>query len=242
MSRDRDASAASAPNEHSGGRPQPQSLSRRQFAQSLAAAIGAGIAGRSVSSARAQDVAPEKGYMTPSGLRYFDFVVGDGVKPIWGDYLTIDYSMYTISPNGESLVKAYSTFGKKGRSRIIHHGNGQTVLGVEEALHSMRVGGRRRIIVPPNLGFVNPGLGPIPPQARARKKFFAALRETGGTAVFDVELLAREPIGDTDPNNYYSDQTPTPEQLTELLQRVQRENMAKGVPQFEWADPSDGPQ
>lgn len=234
-------SVATGTNDGESARSPRSSLSRRQFALSLAAAAGVGIATGSKSLARA-DVAPETGFMTSSGLRFFDFVVGDGVKPKWGDYLTVDYSMYTISADGDSLVKAYSTFDKKDRNLIIHHGNGQTVLGVEEALHSMRVGGRRRIIVPPALGYVNPGLGPIPPQSRARKAFFAALRKTGGVAVFDVELLAREPIGDTDPFNYYSDMTPTPEQLTDLLDRVRKENMAKGLPQFEWADPSDGPE
>lgn len=222
-------------NSDDNDRPPRPSMSRRQFALSLAAGVGAArITSTNPSIARAADVAPDTGFMTPSGLRYFDFVVGDGVKPIWGDYLTIDYAMYTISPSGDSLVRAHSTFPKKDRNLIIHHGNGQTVLGMEEALHSMRVGGRRRIIVPPTLAYVNPGLGPIPPQARARKSFFAALRETGGTVVFDVELLSREPIGDTDPFNYYSDLTPTPQELTDLLDRVRKENITKGVPQFEW--------
>lgn len=209
-------------------------VSRRQFAASLAAIGAAGLFPNVQQSARAADVAPEKGYMTPSGLRYFDFVVGDGVKPKWGDYLQIKFAMYTISPTGEALVPAYSTFSKKKLKLLVHHGNGQTILGVEEALHSMRVGGRRRIIVPPNLSYVNAGLGPIPPQSRARKKFFENLKKSEGACVFDVELVDRQPIGNTDPYHYYEDQTPTPEELTQTLDRVRKENIAKGVPQFEW--------
>jgi peptidylprolyl isomerase len=211
---------------------QPQ-LSRRQFALSLAAIALVGRAGSDSGTARAADAAPDKGYLTPSGLRYFDFVVGDGVKPQWGDYLQLNFAMYTISPKGDALVPVYSTFPNKKLKFRVHHGNGQLILGLEEALHSMHVGGRRRIIVPPNLSYVIPGLGPIPPSTRRRKKFFEDLKETEGTVVFDVEIVSREPNGD-DPYHYYEDKTPSPEELSTMLQRIQKENIAKGLPQFQW--------
>jgi hypothetical protein len=173
------------------------------------------------------------GYVSPSGLRYFDFEVGTGARPKWGDFLTLNFAMYTIAPDGESLRLAESTFTDRKRTLLVHHGNGRTVLGVEEALHSMRVGGRRRVIVPENLGYVNPGLGPIPSAARKRSKFFEDLRSTGGTAVFDVQIVALAP-NDDDPFGYYSDETPSPEELTEILGKAYDENVAKGTPQFEW--------
>lgn len=115
----------------------------------------------------------------------------------------------------------------------MHHGNGRMCLGFEEALHSMRVGGRRRAIVPSALAYVNPGLGPIPALTRRREKFFEELRKGGGVVVFDLELVGIEE-GDGDPMGYYVDATPNEGELDELLTKVRKENIAKGGKQFVW--------
>lgn len=204
-------------------------LSRRSFCQSAVAAVAAGLAvlgERRDAAAADGDVTPTTGFVTPSGLRYFDFVVGDGAKPKWGDFLTVEYAMYTISPEGDALVRADTTFGKD-RTHFIHHGNGETILGLEEALHSMRVGGRRRVIIPPKMAFVNGRLGPIPPWAASRKRFFEKLEKTGGTVVFDVEIVKIEPYEDE--FGYYSDETPSPEEAGAMLMKVQEKNRAAGI-------------
>jgi len=120
---------------------------------------------------------PETGFVTKSGLRYFDFAVGSGDRrPVWGDYLTVSYVLYTVSPEGDRLDVADSTYARK-QHMLVHHGNGQTILGVEEALHGMRAGGRRRVVIPPSLGYTNSGLGPVPPRTTKRRALNKTLNE-----------------------------------------------------------------
>jgi hypothetical protein len=179
-------------------------------------------------AARADDErstsSPQVGYMTPSGLRYFDFAVGNGPSPKWGDLIEVDYASYTISPAGDALVMADNTF-KSDRSLLLHHGNGETVLGMEEALHTMRLGGRRRVIVPPELAYASPGLYPMPLTDRLRSKFLRALNETGGTVVFDLELL--NIMDYPDEHGYYSDPTPSPEEIDELVRKAREEYLSQ---------------
>lgn len=132
---------------------------------------------------REGDTPPETGFVTKSGLRYFDFKVGSGDRPpAWGDLLTVSYVLYTVSPSGDRLDVADSTYARN-KQMLIHHGNGQTILGVEEALHGMRVGGRRRVVIPPALGYTSSGLGPVPPRTTKRRALNKALNEgmAGGT-------------------------------------------------------------
>lgn len=49
-------------------------------------------------------------------------------------------------------------------------GNGRLIRGLEEALHTMRVGSRRRIIVPPSIGYSSFGLGPLPSDPFQRRR------------------------------------------------------------------------
>lgn len=175
---------------------------------------------------------PATGFLSPTGLRYFDFVPGAGAEPAWGDNILVDFAIYTISSSGAALNTFESTFARTPKKILrIHHGGGRMVLGVEEALHSMRVGGRRRVIVPPELAYVNPGLGPIPALTRTRRKFFEELKKGGGVVVFDLELVGIED-GNGDEMGYYKDPSPSPEELNALFTKVRDENKAKGMPQF----------
>jgi hypothetical protein len=207
-------------------------VTRRRFAIALAALAVArplAFAAAPAIAANRQTPpgAPTEGFITPSGLRFFDFKVGTGAKPEWGDYVDLDYAMYTISPDGSSLVMADSTYQSKNRTLFIRHGNGEHVLGFEEAVHSMRVGGRRRIIVPPALGYALPGMGPIPLSEGKRSKFFKNLHATGDVVVFDIEVLNVIPNDDT--VGYYSDLTPTPEEVSAILTEEYNKSKAAGL-------------
>ncbi len=135
---------------------------------------------------------PQSGYLTKSGLKYVDFNVGTGERPSWGDYVTIHYVAYTISPDGKTLQKEHTTYGKTD-GFLIHHGNGEMILGLEEAIHSMQVGGKRRAIIPPLLAYNDIDLGPVPPESWVRRRFSKHLQEGDGSVVFDIELLAVKP-------------------------------------------------
>jgi len=158
--------------------------------------------------------APQTGFQSQSGLKYFDFESGTGPTPRWGQLVNIQYVSYTISPSGERLVKHDSSYDRGSDGYLIHHGNGEHILGLEEALHSMSAGGRRRAIIPPNLAYSKADLGPVPPANRRRHKFSDALDEAGGTVVMDIELRwIKDYPGD---RGYYEDITPTREELLQI--------------------------
>jgi FKBP-type peptidyl-prolyl cis-trans isomerase len=108
---------------------------------------------------------------------------------------------------------------------ILRHGNGEAILGLEEALHSMKKGGRRRVIIPPAMAFAMPGLLPYPLKDGQRRKFFQAMNDTGGTVVADVEILQILPFPDD--HGYYSDPTPSPEELKEIFTKAYQEGLAQ---------------
>jgi FKBP-type peptidyl-prolyl cis-trans isomerase len=141
-------------------------------------------------------------FKTPGGTEYVDFRVGTGDKPSWGDMVVIHYVIYTVE--GGSLRKFYSTYDDK-EPFAFRHGNGQTIKGLEEGVDSMRVGGRRRMVIPGSLAYTVAGLGPIPPSTSVRKKLGDSLKQ-GNILAFDVELVKiwKDPVG----MEYYTDFVP----------------------------------
>ncbi len=109
---------------------------------------------------------------TPSGLKYVDMVVGTGASPTTGKNVTVHYS-------------GYLTDGKKFDSSVDRNkpfsfaiGVGQVIKGWDEGVASMKVGGKRKLIIPSALGYGSRGAGAaIPPNAEL---------------IFDVELLGVE--------------------------------------------------
>ena len=106
----------------------------------------------------------------PNGLIYKDMVVGDAgsASPGDGQQVVFNYIAYN-----ESGVQIDSTF-RQGRPAETRVGIGGMIPGFEAGIKAMRVGGKRRIIVPPELG---PPVGP--------GTFFSSKQ----FEVFDVELL-----------------------------------------------------
>ncbi|RMH67330.1 MAG: FKBP-type peptidyl-prolyl cis-trans isomerase [Cyanobacteria bacterium J003] len=106
---------------------------------------------------------------TPSGLQYEDIVVGSGAQPQAGDRVTVHYTgMLTDG-------RIFDSSRDRGQPFQFQIGVGQVIKGWDEGVGSMHVGGQRRLIIPPNLGYGARGVGGvIPPNA---------------TLIFDVELL-----------------------------------------------------
>lgn len=95
--------------------------------------------------------------VTPTGLKYFDFEVGNGTSPRPGQTLIIHYTIWL--KDGTLLDSSFSN----DKSFEFVHGEGQVILGLDEGVSSMRVGGTRLIIVPPDLAYGASGIGSIPP-------------------------------------------------------------------------------
>ncbi|XP_078447918.1 FKBP-like peptidyl-prolyl cis-trans isomerase family protein [Wolffia australiana] len=113
-------------------------------------------------------VTSEKYVKCDSGLLYLDIAAGQGDCPTDGQQVTFHYIGYNES--GRRIDSTYI----QGSPAKIRMGTKVLVPGFEEGIRDMRPGGRRRIIIPPELG---PPVGP--------STFFSAKQ----FEVFDVELL-----------------------------------------------------
>jgi peptidylprolyl isomerase len=115
-----------------------------------------------------RDKTMDNAITTPSGLKYLDEVVGTGVSPKPGQKVTVNYTGWF--EDGTKFDSSYD----QGGPIDFPIGVGQVIRGWDEALLTMKVGGKRRLVIPPDLGYGARGRGPIPPNA---------------TLVFEVELL-----------------------------------------------------
>ncbi len=116
------------------------------------------------------DLDLSKAVTEDSGLKYIDQKVGEGKSPMEAEMVTVHYTGRLT--NGE--VFDSSVERDKPFSFVI--GVGQVIKGWDEGVASMKVGGKRTLIIPPELGYGSRGAGGvIPPNA---------------TLIFDVELLS----------------------------------------------------
>jgi FKBP-type peptidyl-prolyl cis-trans isomerase FkpA len=106
---------------------------------------------------------------TPSGLRYQDVAVGQGKEAKAGSTVSVHYTGWL--PNGEKFDSSRDRNQPFGFTL----GAGQVIAGWDEGVAGMKIGGRRKLVIPPDLAYGTAGAPPdIPP---------------GATLVFDVELL-----------------------------------------------------
>ncbi len=106
---------------------------------------------------------------TESGLKYVDLIVGTGREAAAGQLVTVHYTGWlTNGTKFDSSVDRRDPFS-------FPIGSGKVIRGWDEGVAGMKVGGKRKLTIPPQLGYGARGAGGvIPPNA---------------TLVFDVELL-----------------------------------------------------
>jgi len=105
---------------------------------------------------------------TASGLKYVDVKVGTGASPKVGQMVTVHYT--------GTLTDGKKFDSSRDRSEPFEFaiGIGKVIQGWDEGVMTMKVGGRRKLIIPASLGYGEMGQDPIP---------------GGATLLFDVELL-----------------------------------------------------
>jgi len=105
----------------------------------------------------------------PSGLSYTDLVKGNGAAPVSGKSVTVHYTGWLEDG------KKFDSSLDHGQPFVFRIGAGEVIPGWDEGVMSMRVGGKRKLFIPAQLGYGGAGVpGAIPPNANL---------------IFEVELL-----------------------------------------------------
>ncbi len=108
---------------------------------------------------------------TASGLQYIDIAEGEGTPAAAGSNVQVFYVGYL--PSGEIFDQLRPDSGRDPFTLKL--GQGSVIPGWEEGLQGMKPGGKRRLIIPPELGYGAQAIGSIPPNS---------------TLIFDVDMVS----------------------------------------------------
>jgi len=115
----------------------------------------------------------DKEFITQTGLKFIDRKIGTGAVPKSGNRCVMHYT--GLLYNGGQKGEKFDSSVDRGEPFTFTIGQGQVIQGWDEGVATMKAGGKRTLIIPPNLGYGAAGAGSaIPPNA---------------TLLFDVELL-----------------------------------------------------
>jgi FKBP-type peptidyl-prolyl cis-trans isomerase len=111
---------------------------------------------------------------TASGLTIEDLVLGDGATAAAGQRVSVHYTGWL--DNGGKPGAKFDSSKDRGQPFMFSLGKGEVIRGWDEGVAGMKVGGKRKLTIPADLGYGARGAGGvIPPNA---------------TLLFEVELLA----------------------------------------------------
>ena len=115
-----------------------------------------------------EEVDPDDYTETESGLMFYDIVEGDGASPEDGQAVTVHYTGWLEDGT------QFDSSVERGEPFTFPIGMGSVISGWDEGVATMKIGGKRQLLIPSDLAYGDGGSGPIPP---------------GSTLIFDVELL-----------------------------------------------------
>ena len=113
---------------------------------------------------------------TASGLQYQDTTVGAGVTAQAGKRVSVHYTGWLFDPDApKNKGTKFDSSRDRGQPFTFPLGAGRVIRGWDQGVEGMKIGGRRTLIIPADMGYGARGAGGvIPPNA---------------TLIFDVELL-----------------------------------------------------
>jgi FKBP-type peptidyl-prolyl cis-trans isomerase FkpA len=115
----------------------------------------------------------EQTIQTATGLEYLEIAEGTGARPKTGDSVSVHYTGWLKS--GQKFDSSLD----RGQPFVFPIGRGRVIKGWDEGVSSMKVGGKRKLIIPAHLGYGQSGAGGVIPP--------------GATLIFEVELLSITP-------------------------------------------------
>ena len=150
-----------------------RAISRRRALVALAFVTAlAGVCAAARPNTAAAETAGET-MTTPSGLKFTDSKIGTGASPKTGQTCVMHYTGWLYQDGAKG--KKFDSSLDRGEPFEFAIGKGEVIGGWDEGVATMKAGGKRTLIIPPQLGYGARGAGGvIPPNA---------------TLMFDVELL-----------------------------------------------------
>ncbi len=116
----------------------------------------------------------EQAIQTATGLEYVDLVEGTGARPKPGETVSVHYTGWLKS--GQKFDSSVD----RGQPFAFPIGKGRVIKGWDEGVATMKVGGKRKLIIPAHLGYGDRGAGNVIP--------------LGATLIFEVELLGVQSV------------------------------------------------
>ena len=127
------------------------------------------IGARAIAASKPHGKREPKLVKLPDGLSYQDLVVGHGAMPKVGQIVRVHYTGTLVDG------KKFDSSRDRGAPFEFPLGQQRVIAGWDEGVATMRVGGRRKLVIPPKLGYGDAGAGGVIPP--------------GATLIFDIELL-----------------------------------------------------
>jgi FKBP-type peptidyl-prolyl cis-trans isomerase len=152
--------------------PTRSSISRHGIARAFSFVFCLALAGLTACGGRPEPAAPAS---SVSSLQSTDLKVGDGEAVTAGKMAVVQYTGWLYEAGAkDNKGKEFDSSRNTGQPFQFTVGAGQVIKGWDQGVAGMKVGGSRRLVIPPELGYGDKGAGPIP---------------AGATLVFDVDLV-----------------------------------------------------
>ncbi|KAK2386913.1 FKBP peptidyl-prolyl cis-trans isomerase family protein [Trifolium repens] len=119
-----------------------------------------------------------------NGVRVQDVIEGEGPEAHGGDLVEFNYVCRRA--NGYFVFSTVDQFSGESNPVILPLDEDEMILGLKQVLTGMKIGGKRRALIPPSVGYVNENLKPIPEEFGPRRSLLSHAQEP---LVFEVQLL-----------------------------------------------------
>ncbi|XP_073001751.1 peptidyl-prolyl cis-trans isomerase FKBP16-1, chloroplastic [Typha latifolia] len=118
------------------------------------------------------------------GVKFQDIVDGEGQEAREGDFVKVNY--VCRRSNGYFVHSTVDQFSGESRPVVLPLDEKETIRGLKDVLVGMKVGGKRRALIPPKAGYINETLKPIPDEFGPRRSLLSHANEP---LIFEVQLL-----------------------------------------------------